>query len=321
MAILPPELVPLIIPDRATSLALALVNKHYNNIVTPTLYKKVTLQRCNVFKAFSETMVAGRPFLREYPTLLHILHWPGLEDGADPDYLKPTIKEILMHIPNLKNLRLTVKESMNRYLIEAPRYPFKLRQLTLMPIRDTIFVDFLKTQPEIEEVVLWGQIEPSGRSRQYTGHTSLQPDILPRLRSIHSDNVNVSFMVPYHPVTKINVSGVHRDFDIHEMIAKSLVPLESLTECIGLSGQPWESGIVSRCFPSLEFCWISLSEYSLRFHLAGPQFYRRSVLSLLKERDTPSYGLDIIRNGLSVFSALRKFKPQLLLSQHSRPYS
>ncbi|KDN42282.1 hypothetical protein RSAG8_06949, partial [Rhizoctonia solani AG-8 WAC10335] len=32
-----------------------------------------------------------------------------------------------------------------------------------------------------------------------------------------------------------------------------------------------------------------------------------SVVSFLKERVPPSYGLDIIRNSLSTFSALRKF--------------
>ncbi|KDN33418.1 hypothetical protein RSAG8_13488, partial [Rhizoctonia solani AG-8 WAC10335] len=70
--------------------------------------------------------------------------------------------------------------------------------------------------------------------------------------------------------------------------------------------KPWESGIVLRCLPSLDFCRKSLSEYSLALQFSLP-YNRRSVLSLLKGRVAPSHGLEIIRTSLSTFSALRTF--------------
>ncbi|KDN42283.1 hypothetical protein RSAG8_06950, partial [Rhizoctonia solani AG-8 WAC10335] len=124
-----PELIPLILSDRATSLALALVNKHYNDMVTPILYKQVTLESNEVIKAFSDTMVSGRPKLRQYTTYLCIIaDWPedSVWGGVHPEYLIPGLKQMLMHVPNLSHLALVVDEPINQYLIDEPRYPFKL---------------------------------------------------------------------------------------------------------------------------------------------------------------------------------------------------
>ncbi|KDN33139.1 hypothetical protein RSAG8_13770, partial [Rhizoctonia solani AG-8 WAC10335] len=120
-------------------------------------------------------------------------------------------------------------------------------------------------------------------------------------------------MVPFHPVVKVKMFGARWGFHIYPSIAKSLVPLEIFSECIPIWQEPWESGIISRLHPRLEFCWKSLSKYSLVLDVSSP-FNRHSVLSSLKVGATPSHGLDILRNSLSTFSRLRKFK--LAFSNH-----
>ncbi|KAL5634312.1 hypothetical protein ACGC1H_002400 [Rhizoctonia solani] len=303
---IPPELVHLLIPDRTTCLALALVNKYYNEIVTLILYRKVDLRGSETLKAFSETMATGRPILREYPTSLHIVYWPFAQDN-DPAYLRPTTKHILMNVPNLNHLRLATRESMTRYLIEDPRYPFKLRQLEMTPIREAIFIDFLRSQPEIEDVSFWAQDKLQGLPRWRADATSLQPDILPKLRSIKSDEIDISFLVPHHPVANLTFFEVLQGFEVHKEVAKSLVPLECLTEHIELREHPWDSEIASKCFSSLDFCWSSLNNYSLQLSPRTPKLDDQSALSFLKQRGTRSHGLDVLRNRLSAFTVLRKF--------------
>ncbi|EUC62867.1 hypothetical protein RSOL_460560 [Rhizoctonia solani AG-3 Rhs1AP] len=251
-------------------------------------------------------MVTGRPILREYPTSLHIIHWPFVRD-SDPAYLRPAIKQILMNVPNLDHLRLATRESMTRYLIEDPRYPFRLRQLEMTPTRETIFVEFLRSQPEIEDVSFWTQDKLEGSSRWRADTTSLQPDILPKLRSIKSDETDISFLVPDHPVANLTLFEVLRSVQVHKEIGKSLVPLKRLTEHIELREQPWDSEIVSKCFPSLDFCWGSLSSYSLQLTPRSPELDDHSALSFLKQRGTRWHGLEVLRKKLSAFTALRKF--------------
>ncbi|KDN33862.1 hypothetical protein RSAG8_13043, partial [Rhizoctonia solani AG-8 WAC10335] len=300
-----PERIPLIIPDDATTLALVLVNKHYNDMVTPILYKAATLEGIDDIKAFSYTMVSGRPKLRQYLMHLYIVHMPrdSLWDGTDPDNLIAAlmIKQILMHVPNLIDLALALDEPIYQYLVEEPRYPFKLHSLQMTPIWDDGFFEFLRTQPEIEAVTFWDDLEDD---HSPLPGAPLQLDILPKLGSISGGKRSVSIMVPLHPVTEVTLSGVQRNLDVHEKISQSLAPLDSLSESIRLTEKPWESVIVSRCLPSLGFCWKSLSEYSLSLEVSS-QFDQNSVLSFLKERVAPSHGLEIIRTSLSTFSALR----------------
>ncbi|CAE6512938.1 unnamed protein product [Rhizoctonia solani] len=309
MANLPPELVPSIIGNHSTSLALALVNKYYNDIVTQILYKDVALFGVGTLKKFSVTMAAGRPFLRKYPVSLRINSWPYSWGGIV--YLLPDIKQTLMHVPNLQYLNIfsAGDDPIPRYLVEEPQYPFRLRQILITPFRDSVFVKFLETQPEIEEII-FGVIDGDGTSRGQTWRadiTPLQPKILPKLRSIQSHQSDISFMVPHHPVSEITLFETHRDTEIHKEIAKSSVPLKRLAECVEISEQPWESGLVLRWLPSLEFCWRSLSEYSLEIDPFPQRDFPCSICSFLKEREAPSYGLDALRNSLSAFSVLKKF--------------
>ncbi|KDN42274.1 hypothetical protein RSAG8_06941, partial [Rhizoctonia solani AG-8 WAC10335] len=151
-----PELLPLILSDRATSWALVLVNKHYNDIVTPILYKQVILQRVGRIKAFSDTMVSGRPKLRQYPRFLYIIPYAWGRAEFDRLIDIPAVKQILMHVPNLSHLSLVMSKPRIHSLIKEPRYPFKLRQLDMTVISGAIFIEFLRTQPEIEHVYLRG---------------------------------------------------------------------------------------------------------------------------------------------------------------------
>ncbi|CAE6464180.1 unnamed protein product [Rhizoctonia solani] len=310
MANLPPELVPLIIGSHSTALSLALVNKYYNDIVTRILYKDVALFGSGTLKKFSVTMIAGRPFLRNYPVSLSINYWPDSWSGVA--HLLPDIKQTLMHVPNLQYLSIysAGDDPIPRYLVEEPQYPFRLRRILITPFRDPVFVKFLETQPEIEEIT-FGVIDYDGAERAQTwcvDITPLQPRILPKLRAIRSHQSDISFMVPHHPVSEISLCETYRDTEIHKEIAKSSVPLKRLAECIEIWEQPWESGLVLRWLPSLEFCWRSLSEYSLDIDPFPQRDFPRSIYDFLKERDAPSYGLDVLRNSLSAFSVLKKFK-------------
>ncbi|CAE6454327.1 unnamed protein product [Rhizoctonia solani] len=87
------------------------------------------------------------------------------------------------------------------------------------------------------------------------------------------------------------------------------MPLEIFEDYIRLRGLPWESGIVSQWFPSLGFCRNSLRQYKLRVNGVPPQseISHLSAQSALEARGGSSCGLDVLRNGLSMFSALRKF--------------
>ncbi|KDN33140.1 hypothetical protein RSAG8_13771, partial [Rhizoctonia solani AG-8 WAC10335] len=210
MANLLPELIPLIISDRATSLALALVNKQYNDIVTPILYKVIFLNGIDAIKAFSDTMTSGHPKLCQYPTYLRIYERPVhfSWDGTDPDNLIPVLKQVLMHVPNLSDLTLQVTEPIVHYIIDEPRYPFKLRRLEMPPVRGAIFAEFLRTQPEIEHISLWGRPDLGG---SLIDTTPLQPDILPKLRLIEGDTTSISIIVPLRPVTE--VAGTAGKFD------------------------------------------------------------------------------------------------------------
>ncbi|KAL5634321.1 hypothetical protein ACGC1H_002408 [Rhizoctonia solani] len=307
MANLPPELIPFIIPDHATSLALTLVNKSYNGIVTPILYREVHLEQVQAIEAFSKTMMTGRPILCEYPMLLDLTYnWPGWVLSDLPYFLVPEITQILMHVPNLTSLRLSVEQSMAEYLTEKPQFPFKLRRLAMMPINDASFINFLKTQPEIEEVSFWVDDEDS-EYRWSVDPTPLQPNILPNLKWIQSDSNTISIIVPHRPVAYVHIIETLHDLEVHREIAKSLVPLKHLTERIELWEYPWESGIVSRCLPSLKFCWYSLTTYSLQISGNFPGSGLPKAELLLKERDTPSHGLEILRNSLSTFTTLKKF--------------
>ncbi|CAE6482544.1 unnamed protein product [Rhizoctonia solani] len=309
MTCLPAELVHLIIDNHSTSTALALVNRYYNHVVTPTLYEKVVLKTTFALEAFRDTLVTGRPLLRLYPVSLHICHYPE-NAYNDPKYLNSTIKEILMSVPNLTDLHLTLSPPVTRYLLKDPQYPFLLRMLRMVPTKDALFVEFLRTQPKIENLAL---MLDSGDADLYftpgwqSVPSPLEPQILPNLKSIESDRINVSFLVPHHPVTSVSLFHSHKDFEFHNEIAKSLTPLGRLSECIQLWEVPWETGIVSRCFPSLEFCKGSLREFSLEIVPADYRLIEHSVLRFLKNRGDSSYGLANIRNSLSVFSALKKF--------------
>ncbi|EUC62857.1 hypothetical protein RSOL_460160 [Rhizoctonia solani AG-3 Rhs1AP] len=283
MANLPPELIPFIIPDHTTSLALTLVNKCYNGIVTPILHRHVHIEQVEAIRAFSETMVTGRPILCEYPMLLDLSYWPGWVLSDEPYFLVPEIKQILVHLPNLTCLRLSVEQSMTSYLTEESQFPFKLHRLEIMPIKDASFTEFLKAQSEIEEVSLWVDDEDS-ESQWCADTTPLLPDILPKLRWIQSGSNTVSSMAPHRPVAYVHLIETLQDLKVHREIAKSLVPLEHLNERIELWEQPWESGIVSRCLPSLNFCWDSLSTYSLQICLSRPGSSLPTTLSLLKAK-------------------------------------
>ncbi|KAG8729215.1 hypothetical protein FRC11_009272, partial [Ceratobasidium sp. 423] len=309
MTYLPSELVRLITDNHSTSAALALVNRYYNLVVTPILYERVVLEGSLALKAFSTTLATGRPLLRQYPASLHICHYPE-NAYNDPKDLNPRIKELLMNVPNLMDLRLTLNPPAIRYLLNDPQYPFLLRTLRMVPTKDALFIDFLRTQPNIENLVL---MSDSGDADLYftpgwQGVPSpLEPQILPNLKSIESDKVNISFLVPHHPVTSVSLFHSHKDFEFHSEIAKSSAPLERLSECIQLWEIPWETGIVSRCFPSLGFCENSLREYSLEIVPADHRLIEHSVLQFLKNRGDSSYGLANIRDKLWAFPVLKRF--------------
>ncbi|KAJ1300052.1 hypothetical protein OPQ81_011172 [Rhizoctonia solani] len=307
---LPTELVYMMVSDHLAAAALTLVNRYYNHIVTPILYGEITLEGCIALKAFGGTLATGRPILRQYPRSLYLFHYPENAHN-DTECLKQTIRQILMHVPNLVDLHLTLNPLVVRYLLKEPKYPFMLGKLRMVPTKDSLFIEFLKTQPHIEHLHLMsgsGDDDLYFKPGWHGVSTTLEPQILPNLKSIKSDKASVSFLTPHHPVTSISLFQSHKDLDFHKDLAKSSAPLERLSECIQLWEVPWETGIVSRCLPSLEFCQQSLREYSLDIVGTDYRLIQCSVLLFLKNRDDPSYGLSSVKKGLSAFPELEKFR-------------
>ncbi|KAG8793982.1 hypothetical protein FRC12_000946 [Ceratobasidium sp. 428] len=309
---LPPELLLRLLIDPRSMAALASINKYYNHVITPILYGNISLSGSCALTSFSRTMATGRPSLREYPRSLHLqdIYQPG----TLPLELQSAIKELLMHVPNVVNLSLTFEPRTTINLIRGPRYPFRLRRLELVPPTDPLFIELLKTQPMIEHIVLWG--EPSGRRfynpPYWATEFPLNPQILPNLKTIWSDRFNANILVPNRPVTHITMFRSQGAFDFHTDIAKTSAPLEYLSEHIELRANPWEANIASRCFPTLSFCHQSLIEYSL--HVTFDYQYALNELSISRHLGTsknPSFGFAKIRECLSAFSRLRKFKLQM----------
>ncbi|KEP50896.1 hypothetical protein V565_071490 [Rhizoctonia solani 123E] len=232
---------------------------------------------------------------------LQIVDGSRRSDEELPGYIK-LFQQILMHVPNITRLRLALAVNLDSYLINKNQYPFKLRRLTIMPSRNTALVEFLKTQPEIEEITFEPYLAAPPR---WHVDGPLRPDILPKLRTIHAPEVDISFMVPHHPVSSVIIFGTGSKLEVHNQIAKSSAPLQCLREHINLDlwkQQPWGTWVVSQGLASLEFCWTSLTNYTLDIS-AKPE----SILSLLKESDTPSHGFDVLRRNLSAFIALKRF--------------
>ncbi|KAG8793980.1 hypothetical protein FRC12_000944 [Ceratobasidium sp. 428] len=228
-------------------------------------------------------MVAGHPSLREYPRFLR------LQDMSAAPYMPRDrqfiIKDLLLHVPSVVDLELSFDTDTILYLARDTKYPFALRSLRTTPPKEAAFVEFLKTQPQIERIVFYG--DPGEADLYpvpgwYGVASPLEPHILPSLKSVQGNRVNVCFLVPYRPVTSVSVHLFQEDLGFHKMLAKASAPLERLSECMQLHEAPWETGIVSQCLPSLNFCRTSLSEYSLHVKAFPPHLDGRSVLACLK---------------------------------------
>ncbi|KAG8793981.1 hypothetical protein FRC12_000945 [Ceratobasidium sp. 428] len=308
---LPPELLPRLLVDPRSMAALASVNKHYNRAVNPILYRNVSLSGSRALTCFSRTVVTGRPVLREYPISLHLQDIYSTD--ALPLELQSVIKELLMHVPNIANLSLTFEPGTIINLIRVPQFSFKLRRLELVPpIEWELFFDFLKTQPQIEHLTLWG--EPNDQNFYTSPHwarpyCSLDPQILPNLKTVWSDRVGACLFVPYRPVTSITIFNSQKNFRFHRELANASAPLEYLSENVHVQDIPWERDIVEWCFPTLGFCHQSLREYSLYITFGSYYENNQSLLESLKLGSHPSYPeFAKIRECLSAFSRLRKFK-------------
>ncbi|QRW18581.1 hypothetical protein RhiXN_03505 [Rhizoctonia solani] len=306
---LPTELIQLLDDGPSSLVNLALVNRYYNCIVTPILYGKVTLEGLPKILAFADTMLNGRTQLCEYSKFLSICHYPHSFRDESGD-LKLTVKKLLMHLPNLKTLFLKLRRASIRYVLENPHFPFELQNLSMIPPRDTLFVDFLKTQPSIENITLLIDHERPFCLRPKWTEVSipLERHILPNLKTINSDEADICFLSPSRPVASVIIKGHSRNLGTHAELAKSSAPLGYLSECIRVWNHPWEDRIVSHCFPSLEFARESLKEYSLGIFVCGISIkLNPSNPGLLLTAEDIARGLRSIRDCLSSFSKLRKF--------------
>ncbi|CAE7180353.1 unnamed protein product [Rhizoctonia solani] len=302
---LPAELVHLIIRhDRSTSLPLGLANKQYYYIVMPVLYERVTLKGGRAINAFYNTLVMGNPMLREYPRSLH-LERVSLTPFDDAGSQRQAVKQLLMHVPNITDLNLALDRSTIQYLLEDPQYPFRLLKLEIFPRKNASFVEFLKTQPDIQQLTL--NFDPYLEHYYPTDWSEvtspLAPDILPKLKSVQSDMAGLGFLVPSRPITSISISDFQEYTGFHKILAKSSAPLEYLKERIHLKSFSWGTTIASQCLPSLKFCHTSLIEYSLR--IFPKSYVSNSVLFFLE--DDRSNSLAKIRGALSAFPGLKKF--------------
>ncbi|KAH7332687.1 hypothetical protein B0J17DRAFT_709698 [Rhizoctonia solani] len=262
MSNLPAELIHLVIDQwRPILKALSLVNKHFNHLVTPILYEKVSLKSHHSMKAFGETLRNGRSILRQYPRFLHLSYLSYATESFNCNII-----QILAQVPNIIELNLSLGSSTVDFILKEPHYPFSLLRLSIVPRKNASFVEFLKMQPQIRHIILkldrsWSNYDHRPEWSEIS--SPLDPSILPKLESIQSEKVDACFLIPCRPVTSVSVFDSQEDLSFHEALAKSSAPLKCLAERIQLKDYPWESYIVSRCLPSLEFCQESLVEYSL----------------------------------------------------------
>ncbi|KAG9085737.1 hypothetical protein FS749_004142 [Ceratobasidium sp. UAMH 11750] len=309
MSNLPAELVQLLADHSPGQLSsLALVNKHYNHNITPMLYENISIQGYKL-RPFARTIITGRPLLRGYPKSLSISTLFNMTNNH-PDKIKPILRDLLMLTYNITYLSLRTSGHVVSYLMEQPDYPFRLRRLRIPePPTSGVHLDnfygFLEAQTQVEEIQL---LEPREFARISYGSSDSLPDLessaLPHLASVHATSTWVPKLVSGRPVSRVYVNNPITDLEldaIHEALPQSLAPLTHLTIGVHVPlGDFWDA-LVLDFLSSIEYSRESLCELVLRVHCV-------SVQEQLEYRDSPSYGLDDVRNGIASFSKLKKFQ-------------
>ncbi|KAG9088910.1 hypothetical protein FRC06_001784 [Ceratobasidium sp. 370] len=258
MSNLPPELVRLLADYCPKLSSLALVNKHYNRHITPALYQIIILGSVARLKSFSRTMTTGRQLLREYPKSLNIGTSVVLDQQLSQ--LATMTKQLLMLTAKITELSLFLPRFIVKYLLQEPRYPFTLRWLCIEPLDSDGFTAFLETQPQIEHGhFLYHPVHP------------LNPDILPRLKSIEAAPTTIRNLVPKRPVSIVCIESPidHTQLDaIHHALSQSLAPLTHLSLQIRTPVFPWYCGVLD-LLSGLEYCRESLKMFTVVLHLTS----------------------------------------------------
>ncbi|KAG8708511.1 hypothetical protein FRC11_006417 [Ceratobasidium sp. 423] len=314
MCNLPPELVRAIINYGADMARLALLNKHYNRISTPILYEVVVLVNPRSSLAFSRTLVTGRPVLREHVKSLEILHAPPNTPDNLPS-LKLAIKELLMHAPKVTDLTLIIGRGLYQYLFEQPSFPFVLRRFCVesIPELESWLIRFLETQTQIESlrVVGTGMYD---LKRYPTGAISpLESHLLPNLKEIEAMPTTIANLVPNRPVSRVYVDNSLCIWDgfgrAHSAFQRSSALLTHLSATLApeLGTDSWETEILC-FFEEIEWSKESMVELVLKLVHWKLSFDYESLLALLKSSANPSHGFEKLRNQLSEFCSLKKFR-------------
>ncbi|KAG8716089.1 hypothetical protein FRC08_009849 [Ceratobasidium sp. 394] len=310
--ILPVELVQLLVDYSvmAELWALALVNKHYNHCLTPFLYENIAIHTLRRIRSLRNTLMTGRPHLRDYPKALTLT---TLRDSEPNEaLLSSSLRSLLLLTPNILRLSLVLPGSVTRHLIEEPRYPFALRRLSMSTVSGEQFLKFLESQEQIEEICFCREkaTRTSCRDRRGRLVTPRQPrlGILPNLKSIEASPFWVHTLVPFRPVTRVAFEGPGCSVTLAELrsnnhaIAQSSAPLTHLVIGLRIASNTWYTELLE-AISSINYGWNTLRELTIRIFPEFGAGTKRSVLWLLEVGLRPNLSACAMLNIKSQFSS------------------
>ncbi|KAH7322081.1 hypothetical protein B0J17DRAFT_633598 [Rhizoctonia solani] len=253
---LPNELVRIIIGYGTDIRQFILLNKHYNAIATPVLYKSVVFQDLPPLQAFNQTLTE-RLILRAHVTTLRFT-FSSTKATYDSLVLREEIRHLLMLVPALTDLTLSLDQYISEFLFEQPQYPFLLHRFCVEPLESDDFVRFLETQHQIETL----------HFKTYVGQKHHMPGIipmlgrhvLPNLKEVEAIPTTIMNLVPNRPVSRVMVDrSWDHSFGMYDAIRRSSAPLAQFREYITPQQGTWDTEIV-RLLERLEHSKESLKD-------------------------------------------------------------
>ncbi|KAG8733158.1 hypothetical protein FRC12_018962 [Ceratobasidium sp. 428] len=289
--------------------SLALVNKHYNHYATPVLYQDIEVDTPRGIQGLSSTIKTGHPHLRNFLKVLSVSTL--LDPRPDHEALKPHLRDLLLLTPNISKLAVLLPATITRHLTEESRYPFSLRYLCITEDSSENFLRFLENQNQIESICLLR--ESRVPNRHPPAVLLSQPGLLPHLQSIESTGFWIQSLVPSRPVSRVicdRSDGIERLPELHVINRALSLSSASLTHLsIGLLThvQIWHVETLW-LLSDIQFCCETLIELSVRVFLQYVRHMKREVAWILEQENTPSDGFSPMRERLTIFSSLKKFR-------------
>ncbi|CAE6471645.1 unnamed protein product, partial [Rhizoctonia solani] len=252
--------------DSLTLASLCIVDKQTLSLVVPLLYSAVHLTTPEAISSFCNAILHSSRDLGRY---LKVAHFDPLNptDIAFSALIEP-IHMTLHKTPNLKDFSLHIDTLNTLILFRHGWAPFALRRLaSYCPIRPYFLLDFLSSQPSIQDLTIY---EPFPREKyQRQSIRSAPSDILPNLTCIRADPLTIHAFVPNRPISRI---------DSHHAI---FMPATThlLCDALKLSTAPEGIQSISGSVSMTRF-WTGASEFITRLEGVCGGTLREMILSM-----------------------------------------